>query len=316
MKTITYLLTLTFLLWTFAAQGADIPYSFETLVHGFISMNSRGETAATAGAQGEKGAYIDAKGRQTVFDCGGDGFVLPAKINDKGAIGGGCSTDLNSVGMGFIRERSGAMTFIVVPGADSTSVEGLNNRGQAVGGYMNPYDPNRSALYRFHGFLWDGQTIHTVDVPIENSVTTLLGIDDAGRALGVYRIFDPYTNENLGPLVSFIYDNGQFTQLSFPGAYETWVGDINALGQMIGDGHGAPGSIGKTFFFYDDGNFYTLTPPTDYRIANELQNIDDNGRIFGFYFHVPTQTEHPFLATQAMPSRGKGRGKNLVDVRH
>jgi uncharacterized membrane protein len=303
-----------------AAGAADIPYSFEVLdvhqipVQTLISMNERNERTAWTLPQGQnsKGIYTNAKGQDTLFDCGGatPGDTQPGKINGHGVIGGWCTIGLTTVG--FLRDpKKDALTFVTVSGADQTLILGLNSRNHAVGQYYNPLELNRSGLYRIHGFLWDGAKTITIDVPVTNSVTTLLGIDDGGRILGQYFTFDPATNETSAS-VSFLYDNGQFSAIKVPGSTFSDAWDINRLGQIIGNS-----DLGV--FFYDDGNFYTVQSPQGFRIVS-VDNIDDDGRIVGRYTDItncnipfvgcpPPQT---FLATQMV--RGKS-GKLIVDLR-
>ena len=147
-------------------------------------------------------------------------------------------------------------------------------------------------------------------------VTQLLGIDDAGRAIGVFFTFDTVTNET-GTLRPFLYDNGQVTWLDF--GLWTDVQDINALGTIVGNSS-------RGGFLWDDGSFYLIEPPTGKAITS-VDSIDDSGRIVGRYrqdpcpvdqFGFPNCPSHQFIATPVVEQKGKGKGKDFqtfVDTR-
>lgn len=278
-----------FLIFCFVgAVGAEPPkrlitYEY-TVIDDFrlVSINSHDEKASytTPDSTGFRSVYTNMKGQRIEFECGlitpaSLGDTMPTRINDSGLISGTCvSGDFNTrKEVSFIHDRRGALEIISFPGSDGTEIFALNNKGKGVGQYYMPLD-GRSGFFRFHGLIYEKGKLSTFDihVPEANSVTTLVGVDDAGRIYGVFFTFNQDTNET-GPQNWFISDNGQFTWVIRPGAQSTDIQDVNALGQVIGNS-----SLGP--YLLDDGNYYSIQPPAGRRISN-VDAIDDAGRIIG-----------------------------------
>ena len=101
----------------------------------------------------------------------------PFGINSQGHVAGNWDTDQSTVGHGFVFTH-GQMFSIDVPDAapDGTAANGINDRGQIVGGYVdlqgNP-----------HGFLANGSVFTRLDCPNANR-TTAWDINSAGQIAG------------------------------------------------------------------------------------------------------------------------------------
>jgi hypothetical protein len=96
-------------------------------------------------------------------------------INNSGEIGGPFF-DPNTFRSYLLKNNS--VTTIDVPGQGDTTIEGINNRGDAVGIFN---DINLAQ----HGFLFSHGTFRTVDFPGGNT-TFALGTNDSGLIVGEY----------------------------------------------------------------------------------------------------------------------------------
>ena len=118
------------------------------------------------------------------------------------------------IGESFIR--------IDVPGAVRTEADGVNDRGQVVGEYID-------AGGRFHGFLWDKGRFTTIDVPGADA-TTVTDINDRGQIVGAYT----EGPAGAGPVRGFLLSGGAFTRFAAPDAPVTVPYRINNRGQIVG----------------------------------------------------------------------------------
>ena len=92
------------------------------------------------------------------------------------AAGAGVLAAVPASGAGA--SASGTVTTIDVPGATSTTVNGVSDSGEIVGQY-------RDSTGIVHGFADQGGTITTIDVPGASS-TTATGVGDRGQIVGWY----------------------------------------------------------------------------------------------------------------------------------
>jgi probable HAF family extracellular repeat protein len=100
-------------------------------------------------------------------------------INDSGQIVG-FYADASGV-HGYLYEES-EFTTVDYPGALGTYLGGINNQGQIVGRYQ-------TASGETHGFLKDGDTYISFDVPLAAAnagITWANGISDSGQVVGTY----------------------------------------------------------------------------------------------------------------------------------
>lgn len=145
---------------------------------------------------------------------------------------------------------NGHFTTIDYPGGFGTEAYGINDAGEIVGVYWD----NQGAYRGRHGFLLTGGRFVRIDGPHAVG-TRALGINDRGQIAGVYMVREqsgipgseapsllfrllghpyPYDYE-YGH--GFVYANGRFTNVDFPGAArgeQTLASAINAAGQVVG----------------------------------------------------------------------------------
>jgi len=115
-----------------------------------------------------------------------------------------------------------AYSFFTEPEAAQygTYTSGITDKGQVVGPFQDP-----SGVW--HGFLKDGDTYTTFDVP-GASYTYPLGINNSGTiVVGEW-------NANGGPLQGFLLTKGSFTILDYPGPAPTAIEGVNDRGDISG----------------------------------------------------------------------------------
>jgi hypothetical protein len=127
---------------------------------------------------------------------------------------------------------------------------------------------------RTHGFIRDANgVLTTIDVP-GATLTQIAGINDRGVMVGFYA-------DAGGRLHGFFRDpSGAFTTLDAPGASLTLALGINNQGDIVGaqsDGSRIRG------FVLSNGTFTAIAAPATV-IESFPFDIDDRGRIVGFYF--------------------------------
>ncbi|WP_206107921.1 hypothetical protein [Paludisphaera rhizosphaerae] len=155
-----------------------------------------------------------------------------------------------------------------VPGSTSTTLNGINDTGVAVGSY--------DASFATHAFIRqpDG-TISTFDVA--GAVSTYgQGINNAGLVTGYYDIGGAY----VGYLRA---TDGTITSFTVPLALSTQGFGINNLGQIVGT-YSLSGSLDFHGFIRsaDGSSFTTFDAPG--AVWTYAQGINDSGVVSGFYF--------------------------------
>jgi len=158
-------------------------------------------------------------------------------------------------------------TTIDVPGSTRTSISGINNAGQIVGSFIT--------LGIGHGFLKDGATYTTIEVPgAANNPgeysTSALGINDAGQIVGSFI--------TLGNTHGFLKDGATYTTIEVPGARSTAAYGINDAGQIVGYFSDSSGNHG---FLKDGASFTTIDVPG--ALSTGAGGINDAGQIVGSF---------------------------------
>ena len=160
-----------------------------------------------------------------------------------------------------------------MPRSSSTTVSGINNRGQIVG--------DTSAL---GAFLLSGGAYTRIAVPGVAS-TFAGGINDSGQIVG------QYSANNVGH--GFVLSGSSYTTLDVPGAIYTFPHGINDSGQIVGH-YISPDQRYHGFLFSGD-SYTTLDPPGS--ADTVLGGINDSGEIVGSYFDRSSGVTYGFLAT-------------------
>jgi len=230
-------------------------------------------------------------------------------INNAGQIVG-TSTNIGFGSYGFL-DSQGEFSRISVPGSSFSGAYGINNAGQiavtaSFGSRDYGYIDNNGVFTEF-SFYSSG-----------NSVTRLSGINDAGQIIGSFVQIDAFaasylysngTNyrlpgggygiNNAGQVVGpcggspscpyvngFLYANGTFTTIAFPGASSTTPTGINNLDEIVGYYSDTSGQHG---FTYLNGTFNTFDLPGS--LATMPLGVNDLGEIVGTF--TPTPVPEP-----------------------
>jgi uncharacterized membrane protein len=162
-------------------------------------------------------------------------------------------------------------TSIDYPGGVATTLRGINNQGDMVGGYSVPGQPRHALLIKrgkfiplgagtvlatnyseafkindrgdsvgryisddavVHGFLLSKKGIlTTLDFPTA-SETLANGIDESGTVVGWWDILD--ADGNLLAQQGFTWEKGTFSEVNFPGSAKTAVWANNTPGNLVG----------------------------------------------------------------------------------
>jgi hypothetical protein len=152
-------------------------------------------------------------------------------------------------------------TTIDFPGADSTIVTGINNKGDIVGAYL--------ISGTGHGFLLSGGNYTTIDFPGSTS-TLVMGINDQGDMSGYYF--------NDGGILAhgFLLQSGSFTLIDVPNANRTFVAGLNNNDEVVGFSFDRDNNFHA--FKYSAGNFTAIQTK---RHHNEPGGINNDGDITG-----------------------------------
>jgi probable HAF family extracellular repeat protein len=160
--------------------------------------------------------YIYAGGVLTNIDDPSGTPTLPRGISRNGAFVVGEYTKPSGDNHGFV--YSGG-TFTDVGTDTLNGANGVNDAGLIVGSYAHcQYCPS-------HGFLFDGTTYTTIDVP-HMSETSIVAINDHGVML-----MNGVSNGNV--YHAFTYDGKTFTKIDVPGASNTFAEGINDRGDVV-----------------------------------------------------------------------------------
>jgi uncharacterized membrane protein len=156
---------------------------------------------------------------------------------------------------------------LMVPGAISTSANGINNNNVIVGSYLDSASTE-------HGYVYRAGNYRAVDFP-GATATEALGINDNGDIVGVYQLPGPLNFHG------FVRRNGDFAKIDVPAAtFSTVVAGINNDGTVVGtydDTHG---------FIYHAGTYLTWNAPQlpGEPVQTLLNGISNQGWIAGQVF--------------------------------
>jgi hypothetical protein len=138
-------------------------------------------------------------------------------INEQGTIVGYYYFS-NSQGNGF-RLDNGKYTLLHYPGAAATAPNAISDKDVVVGAY--------TLGDLFYGFILQNKTYARVNHPQSVFGTTLTDVNSAGVIVGEYYDAEEYFH-------GFIYKNGRFENLVYPGSRNTFAGGINNSGVIAG----------------------------------------------------------------------------------
>jgi probable HAF family extracellular repeat protein len=177
------------------------------------------------------------------------------------------------------------------PNSNGTAyASGVNSQGVTAGGYCIP--PQGCTYPQSqHGFTWDNGAFTTIDYPGATSGGAY-GINDLGQIVGGFCTTGNVCGGTvLNPTAhAFLDDHGTFTQLDYPGAFETQANAINNAGQIAGVYNSVPGGLKS--FLYQNGVYTSLQDPN--AVWTNATAINNHGVVAGYYQDGQLHT-HGFL---------------------
>ncbi len=198
---------------------------------------------------------------------------------------------------GFLLERGGAFSDILVPGASDESGNGINNNGQIVGQITLPNLSGGMTSNR--GFVKTGSAFEIIhaDSIGASRVTFALGINDAADVVGWYV-------DASETIHGFLKNSAGYSIIEFPGILSgTSPQGINSSGIIVGYYPDSSGSLHG--FVKSSSGFETVDYPS--ATFTTILGINSSGQIVGMYRDIAGQY-HSFQAnpTVATPTANAG----------
>jgi probable HAF family extracellular repeat protein len=225
--------------------------------------------------------------------------AFPSLINQRGQVAGFSYT--NSIpdpntGLPtyhpFLWEKGKGMQDLgSFGGAATASVNGLNERGEVVGGLDLPGDQ------QLHPFLWDGERLIDLMVPpFGPGIGEANWINEAGEVVGSATV--NVSCDNLGPQIhAFLWRKGVMTDLGMvAGTPNSRADFINSKRQIVGGSFACDFSI-LNAFLWESGSMVdlnTLIPPNSPFHLYWAPFIDEQGAI-GAFGALPDGNSHAVL---------------------
>jgi uncharacterized membrane protein len=197
---------------------------------------------------------------------------------------------------GFIYE-DGIFTTVDVPfeGATDTTINGINDRGDMVGTYIDcGFCP---VIGNIRGFLYSKGEFTRIDPPCDQLLSVApSGINNRGEVVGYYWLLD---QQNRG----FTYYRGEYSKIPEfdENTQYMFALGINNQGQIVGYNVPTFGRI--TGFLYDKGVFVPIQVPG--ARGEKLWGINSRGEIVGIYADN-VNNDQGFLA---VPHKGTRAGE-------
>jgi probable HAF family extracellular repeat protein len=187
---------------------------------------------------------------------------------------------------------------IAPPGVLSSYLEGINDKGVAVGGYCDTVSCNPEEAQ--HGFRYNQGRYTKIDYPAAGTSLAAEGINNLGQVVGGYCQASAQCPIGFSPSNhAFLLDNGVFTTLDYPGALGTLAYSINDSGSIVGLYEDSSTMLHG--YLYDGAAFTTLDfPNANWTIALGINNI---GTVSGIYEDNTTLITHGFTYANGVFTR-------------
>ena len=228
------------------------------------------------------------------FQCPGTtNDTIAEDLNNNAEVVGHCGHQPGELLVAFVANlKTGVHALLSVPGSTTTWGYGINDAGDVVGIYTDQ-------LHKFHSFYWlkatgEYRTIHNPLADQVGGFTWLRGINKNGQIIGYYTTAKAVPWEEF----QFVYSNGTFLPIVFPGASQTHALAINNLGQVLGWYSGAGCPSQPCLFLYDDNMYFAAPLPLP---ANEprpdgmpagtatligMSGLNDKAQFTGSYYRI------------------------------
>lgn len=207
-------------------------------------INTAGDIVGYSGPSlsGPASGYVYSHGAFSSFDYPQATQTYPYRINDSGVAAGWAYIDGGGAANGFLYQ-DGVITTVRAGVKQATILLGLNDLGHMVGGAGFVSAPNIVFESR------NGKLRNITPPPGGFSLAYGAGINNNDEVVGWV---DSATIEG------FIYQNGKFRTLNYPGSSMSQAWDINDNDIIVGC---YSGPVVLSGFAYRNGKFLTLTFP-------------------------------------------------------
>lgn len=211
----------------------------------------------------------------TSIDVPGAKVTVVEGINDSGHVVGSSMVDVfDQRSTGFVF-ADGQFKAINVPGASRLTPQSINKHGSIVGSLIE--DGIQKA------FLLENDELTVFDVPIASGVclTSAFTINNRGQIVGEYLDQCDVGNRQHG----FLFDDGKFSSIDFPGADGTVVNGINNEGDLVGFFYGVPagGMTTSGFIKKNDRAFRVVDAPFAGTTSTSVNGINNDGDMVGTF---------------------------------
>jgi probable HAF family extracellular repeat protein len=261
------------------------------------------------------------------FGTAGSGLEIVGFYGAASAFGTNSFAVAGTMHKGVVNEAFRGVSF---PGALEQSAEGVNDKGQIVGTYVDTSGDQ-------HGYELSGGVFAVIDVPFAGATATgAEGINNAREIVGgwqdssgnthgftfsrgTYSSFDypaaadswaysinnegdivGYYNDTSGATHGFLLSGGTYTSIDVPGAVETFGDGINDLGDIVGVYCTTDSCIlnfdGAEGYLLSKGVFTTISVPGS--TYTEADTINNKGMIVGLFTDI---TNGPYRTYLAVP---------------
>lgn len=258
------------------SQAGNVPGSSETVPIAVSLTHIVGYYEAS----GILGGYIQSGNHQFVTPMPATARVsYLSGINEHGvAVGGFCTFGCLPLAAehGFTYNvGTGAIKAFDFPGvSDGTVAYGINDLGDIVGGYCPGPCPQSLGAPATHGFRFSNHKFITLDYPAQHlHGTSCLAINDTGTIVGFYET-DAVTS-------GFLYQNGGYSQVNFPGGLFTMPMAVNNSGVV--SGYFADTNDVLHGFIYQAGTYTQVDVPPQRAIETSVSGVNDAGVLVGIY---------------------------------
>ena len=252
----------------FTFKNVTAPKAVETDTY---AINSKGviagDWADSAGNQhglilaGKKATSVDDK---NCAAAAGSTAIAFYGINTAGTAVGWCTLTSSGEPVGLLYSK-GKLTEFSVPKSLDTEADGINDKGEIVGTFVDSAGAQ-------HGFLLNNKKYTQIDAP-KDSTTVAWDINNAGQ-ITVYAL------NSGGTYDAFVLTGKKYQKISAPGSSSpgTIVHALNNKGDVDGTFYDSTGATHG--FLLHGGKYYTLTDPAgaDTRADGLNDTLDIVGR--------------------------------------
>ncbi|HZQ70064.1 MAG TPA: hypothetical protein VFA68_16180 [Terriglobales bacterium] len=292
MRCVAAILTLTISLFFVPLSGAQAPVNSVSFTFTPIDVPGAGFTIVTGinkagdmvGVYGQdinadNHGFLYSNGIFTFFDYPGMAVTSPGGINDSGMISGFASQipSQRTSAIGFVYDGT---SFATLKNSKYAILycRGINNAGTVVGAAGQ-------TIYATKGFQTRGGNYMPVRFPGQYNYASAEGINSSGAIVG-YTASGIYDN-------GYIYRNGIFQSIQFPGASVTAAWSINDNGVVVG-WYSIPYQCLYCGFAYSSGKYVSFSYPG--AEGTFASGINANGIIVGSYT-MADGTYHGFVTS-------------------